>query len=216
VLEKQVDVGQFVSRGSLAARIYSVDYAEVRLPVALDQLAYLDLPFDYWGEGRPQSLPGVELLARFGTETFRWQGTIVRTEGEVDARSRMLHAVARIEQPYGREANSKRPPLSAGLFVEAMIEGRRVSGVHVLPREALRGRDRVYVVLDGKLNIRPVQVLRAERQVAVISEGLEDGEWVCISPLEMAVEGMPVRVAENGAPALNQTALNHQIAQQLP
>ena len=44
VRSENVDVGQFVSRGNAIATVYSVDYAEVRLPVPDPELAYLDLP----------------------------------------------------------------------------------------------------------------------------------------------------------------------------
>jgi len=50
VLEKGVDVGQFVTRGAVAGTIYAVDFAEVRLPIPDDQLAFADLPLGYRGE----------------------------------------------------------------------------------------------------------------------------------------------------------------------
>ena len=47
VREKHVGVGQFVSSGAAVARVYAVDYAEVRLPIADDDAAFVDLPIDY-------------------------------------------------------------------------------------------------------------------------------------------------------------------------
>ena len=44
VLEKRVDVGQFVGPGTLLGRIYAVDYAEIRLPLAEWQLGFIELP----------------------------------------------------------------------------------------------------------------------------------------------------------------------------
>ena len=41
---KQTDLGQFVSPGTPLAEIFSVEYAEVRLPIPQSNLAYLDLP----------------------------------------------------------------------------------------------------------------------------------------------------------------------------
>jgi RND family efflux transporter MFP subunit len=47
VREKRVDVGQFVGRGAPVARVYAVDYAEVRLPLPDREAAYVDLPTRY-------------------------------------------------------------------------------------------------------------------------------------------------------------------------
>jgi multidrug efflux pump subunit AcrA (membrane-fusion protein) len=108
----------------------------------------------------------------------------------------MVHVVARVDDPYGRLAQSRSVPLAVGLFVEAEIQGRRAEGVVVLPSAALRGGDRVLVVDDAQsLRFRDVQVLRAGREQVVIAAGLAAGERVCVSPIEAAVDGMAVRTA---------------------
>lgn len=199
------DVGQFASRGSSLAKLYATDYAEVRLPLPDRDLFYLDIPFDLSGE---RSVPGddpaearvgpeVVLRAEFAGESRTWVGRIVRTEGEIDAKSRMVHLVARVEDPYGQNGAIGSAPLAVGLFVEAEIQGRNVEGVFVLPRTALRtdaGDDLVYVVDAGdRLRFRAVNVLRAEREEVVIDGGLEPGDRICISPMVAAIDGMVVR-----------------------
>jgi RND family efflux transporter MFP subunit len=196
---KHVDVGQFVNRGAPVARIYAVDYAEVRLPIPDDAVAFVELPIDYRNEGTDGHQPEVVLKAEFGGQEHRWSGRIVRTEGELDPRTRMIHAVARIEDPYGRSDQPERPPLAVGLFVEAEIQGRRVDGVYSLPRSALRGSDRVVVVDgEGRAHLRRVVLLRRLPDRVLIRSGLEPGEQVVISPLALTVEGMRVEVEADG------------------
>lgn len=196
VRDKQVDVGQFINRGTPVATIYAVDFAEVRLPIPDDQLAYVDLPLHYRGEnGEPAAQPRVVLRARIAGQEHQWEGKIVRTEGEIDPRSRMVHAVAQVADPYARHEGLQRPPLAVGLFVEAEILGREVHDVIVLPRSAIRGEERVLVVVDGTLRFRDVEVLRAEREHVIVGGGLRPGEMVAVSPIEAAVDGMAVRVA---------------------
>lgn len=195
VRDKHVDLGQFVARGAPVARVYAVDYAEVRLPIPDANTAYVDLPIAYRGDEAGTTLPEVILRARFGGQEYAWRGHIVRTEGELDPRTRMIHAVARVDDPYGRGDSPDRPPLAVGLFVEAEILGRRVDDVVVLPRSALRGDDRVAVVSDdGRLRLREVDVLKRNRDTVLISAGLTAGEQVCTSPLPISVEEMAVRV----------------------
>jgi len=211
VRQENVGVGQFVTRGAAIGRIYAVDYAEVRLPVPDADLGFLDLPMLYRGDSPEGDGPPVRLRARFAGGEYSWTGRIVRTEGEIDARSRMVNVVARVEDPYGRESDSAtgsavggaahaRPPLAVGLFVEAEITGRTVENAVVLPRAALRSGDRVLVVsAERRLHFRPVTVLRRERETAVIGDGLAAGDAVVVSPFAAVVDGMAVRI--EGEPA---------------
>ncbi len=197
VRQKNVDVGQYVTVGSAVARLYSVDYAEVRLPIPDDQLAFVRLPFDYRDGSRRPSGPRVRLSAEFAGRTHHWSGRIVRTEGEIDPQSRMIHAVAQVEDPYGRQGPAGRPPLAVGLFVQAEIFGKQARGVFVLPRAALRGPDRLIVVdSENRLRFREVEVLRSQGEQVIVGQGLQEGERVLLSPLDTAVEGMRVRTED--------------------
>jgi multidrug efflux pump subunit AcrA (membrane-fusion protein) len=113
----------------------------------------------------------------------------------------MVHLVARVEDPYGRNGTTGSAPLAVGLFVEAEIQGRSVQNVFVLPRTALRtdaGSDLVYVVDAGdRLHFKTVDVLRAKRDDVVIGGGLRPGDRVCVSPLAAAVDGMAVRIVDD-------------------
>lgn len=204
VRQENVDVGQFVSRGQRLARIYAVDFVEVRLPLPDRELAYLDLPRGFRGERPSESAPPnpvVVLEAEFAGRRHQWRGEIVRSEGEIDAKSRMVNVVAQVEDPYGGGAEDDRPPLAVGLFVEARIEGRVLDGAYLLPRTALRrepGEDLARVLVvdpEDRLRFREVEVVREERTRIVIGSGLASGERVCISPLRAVVDGMRVRVA---------------------
>jgi RND family efflux transporter MFP subunit len=200
VRTKDVDVGQFVSRGAPIAVLYAVDYAEVRLPLPDRELRWLDLPLG-WTDG-DEGGPPVTLRAEFAGRPREWRGRVVRSEGEIDARSRMVHVVARVEDPYGHDApHDDHVPLAVGLFVEAEITGRTLPGAFVVPRAALQSTestgDVVHVVDDeGRLHVRPVEVLRTEREEVVIGAGLAAGERVSISRLPAVVDGMAVRVPE--------------------
>jgi RND family efflux transporter MFP subunit len=194
VRQKNVDVGQFVTIGSPVGVIYAIDYAEIRLPLPDRELAYLDLPLVYRGQSARKKGPKVTLRAEFAGQVYEWQGHIVRTEGEIDPQSRMVHAVAQVTDPYGRGKDPDRPPLAAGLFVEAEIEGYEAENVVVLPRAALRDGDRVLVVdEENRLRFRDVDLLRVTRKEIIVRSGLTAGERVCLSPLEAVTDGMRVR-----------------------
>ena len=53
----------------------------------------------------------------------------------------------------------------------------------------------VYVIDDeDKLNFRTVTVVRTETDRVLISEGLEEGERVCVTNLAAAIDKMKVRI----------------------
>jgi RND family efflux transporter MFP subunit len=192
VREEHVDVGQFVTRGAAVARIYAVDWAEVRLPIRDDELAWIELP----DGGLPEGVEGPEVIlrARYAGADREWKGHVVRTEGEIDARSRMVHVVARVEDPYGRGKRAGQSPFPVGLFVEAEILGKTAEDVVVLPRSALRTGDRVLIVdADDRLRFRDVEVMRRGRADALLRSGVAPGERICVSALETPVDGMHVR-----------------------
>ncbi|MCB9385292.1 MAG: efflux RND transporter periplasmic adaptor subunit [Bryobacterales bacterium] len=199
VREKSVDVGQYVQRGQAVARLYSVDVAEVRLPIADEQLAYINLPLAYRNVAGSQNAQGptVMLESEFAGETHQWRGRIVRTEGEIDPRTRMIHAIAQVDDPYARNGSSRRPPLAVGMFVKAEIYGKGVKAI-AIPRTAIRGENTVLVVNDqDRIEFRQLDIFRQERDRVLARGGVADGERVCVSTLEAAVDGMPVRVLDD-------------------
>ncbi|RKX34456.1 MAG: efflux transporter periplasmic adaptor subunit [Verrucomicrobia bacterium] len=193
VREKRADIGQYVNIGTPLGTIFAIDLAEVRLPLSLDQLTYLELPGSFQGRADPDPGTPVTLTARIAGREHAWKGTIVRTEGAIDTASRMIYCVAQVDDPYSIHHDASELPLTMGLFVEARIEGRTVEDVVVLPRQALRGADRVLVVgEDNSLRSRTVTVIKADEDQVILSSGLETGERICLTSLEFVVEGMTV------------------------
>jgi len=81
--------------------------------------------------------------------------------------------------------------------VEADITGRRVEDAFVIPREALRAGDRVYVVEDGRLDIRTVTVIHSTDNEAVIAAGVAPGDHVIVSSVRNPIEGMALEAMRN-------------------
>lgn len=185
VRSREVAVGMFAGRGTAAARIYASDALEVRLPIPSADLAFLDL-----AAPGTEASPRVRFTGHFAGQVQHWEGSLVRTEAALDARTRMLVAVARIDL----DPSGDGPPLPVGLFVEAEIEGRAYPHAFVLPRAALRGENHVLVIdASSTVRLREVEVLRAEGATVLIGAGLEEGDQVASRALAMLVEGMEVR-----------------------
>ena len=189
VRTEQVDLGQFLNRGSRLARLYAIDAAEVRLPIKDDELAFLNISLrdgSAW-----EKRPSVSLSAEFAGAVHRWTGEIVRTEGELDPKTRMIQLVASVADPY----RAGTTPLPVGLFVDAVITGGVQPNIVRLPRGAMVSPSEVYIVDSSeRLVRRTVNVLRSQGDFVYINDGLLRGDRVCLSRLATAMPGMKVRV----------------------
>jgi RND family efflux transporter MFP subunit len=189
-VSRSIDKGRFLSVGTPIAILHAAEDAEIRLPVPDGELAFLDLPI---GREIPRDeAPRVTLRSRFAGREHAWEGRIVRTEAQIDPRTRMVNVVARVDRSDAGE-DEQRPPLTAGLFVEAHIEGRAVDGLVRIPRAALADESSVWVVdRDRRLRRRPIEVLRVERSSVLVSDGLAESDLVSLLEPRLAREGLTV------------------------
>lgn len=196
IANKQVDIGQYISPGSVIAKVYSTDVAEVRLPLTDRQVALLDLPLSYDDGTTVIETPQVILSASFADRVWEWQGKITRTDSSIDVDSRVVYAVAEVQRPFSRVPDSGRPPLSIGLFVQAEISGRDVANVVALPRRALRSDGTLLIVDENeRLSFQHARVLKTGQKQVWISD-LAPGSRVVVSHLPVAVAGMEVSARE--------------------
>jgi len=196
VLSKDADLGQFVNPGTVLGVTFATDIAEVRLPLTDQDLAFVELPvaaaISSTGSG---SGPAVSLAAIQKGKLTNWDARIVRSEGVVDERSRVTYAVAQIDDPYQLEADGT--PLPIGTFVSASIDGSASVDVIRIPRIALRGADQVLVVdSENKIQIRTVDILRADNLYAYVRGGVVAGERITTTAIEAPTTGMSVRTAD--------------------
>jgi len=188
VRQRLTGPGQFVAPGAQLGTIFSTDVAEIRLPLTDNDLAKLGLPVAF-NETEDNPGPPVDLSAVIGGELHNWRGRIVRTDGAIDPATRQISAIAVVEDPYGEGADGD-TPLAIGLFVDALIEGKPYESAIVLPRSALYGIDRVYVIAeDDTLEERMVRVVSSGRDTITLASGVAPGERVVTSPLRGAGEG---------------------------
>ena len=199
ILETFVDLGQYITPGTPVARIYSTDAVEVRLPLTDRQVSLLELPLNYQAADAPSLRVPVRLSGRFGGEIWHWQGFITRTDARIDVNSRVVYAVAEVEDPFNRTpAKEPRPPLIIGQFVEASIAGKTVDNVVLLPQRALRPQNQVWLVdQQSRLRIITVEVLQSNHEMVAVRGDFGARASVVVSALAIALPGMQLSVRES-------------------
>ncbi|MGI2853734.1 efflux RND transporter periplasmic adaptor subunit [Shewanella algae] len=190
VRARNVDLGQYVSIGTNLGELYDTAVAEVRLPLANKDLAYLE------SVDNPDTQ--VTLSAALAGKTVTWNGKVVRSEGVIDPDNRMVYLVAEVQDPYLRKQKlSDQLPLKYGSFVNAVIKGRTVDGLVKLPRYMVRNQHVAVIDKDNKIEMRQVNVVRTDLEYVYIKDSLKDGERVSKTNLNNMTNGQLVRVAND-------------------
>ncbi len=195
VMSTNVDRGQYIAPGTVLGRVFGTEKVEVRLPLDNAQLASLGLPIGY--VAGPGGGPPVRFSTEVAGRVQHWRGHLVRVDAAVDPDTRMLYATAELEDPYGANVSAEGMPMAVGLFVDALIQGRRVENAITLPRPALRAGQIVYLInAEGLLEVRRVQVAHSTADSAVISAGIRAGEQVVTSAIRNPIAGMPLQAID--------------------
>lgn len=198
VTSRAVNQGEFITTGTRLGEVYSVDIMDVRLPMTNEDLARAGLTLGFMAAPDNPGL-SVKLSANVAGTYATWQGRIVRTDSGFDPKTRVLFAYVEVRDPFDAGA-SDGTPLAPGLFVTANIEGESLGDMIVIPRAALRGKDKVYVAReDDTLSILTVSVASSDRERAIITSGLTPGVHVVTSPIRGVADGMTINRVERSS-----------------
>ena len=194
---KNVDLGQFVNVSNQIAEMMGTETAEVRVPLSDRDLAFLNLP----SNAQETDFPRVRLSSFVAGEKYEWQGRLVRSEGVLDSNSRVIYGVVEVQDPYNREGQTHEEILRFGRFVQLEIEGKYVENVYRIPRYALNTDGNVWLVgEERRLQRQHVEVLRAEENQVIVSDGLNAGDKVVLTQLANALPSMKVRLPGDPLP----------------
>ncbi len=193
VLQKNADIGQFVTPGANLGNIANSDVAEVRLPLTDEELAMLDVP---------RLLNSQEAMVRFAVEwpvpetvpAGLWRGVARRVEAQREQSTLLNYLAVDIQDPFSLLEENPAAPLKLNTFLQARIPGKTLHRVFRIERSLLvRGDELNIYKPDNTLEIRPVHVLYRDKQYAYIDRGLKPGERIILTPIVSPYNGMRLR-----------------------
>ena len=191
VRQRVVGLGQTIGGSTPLGTIFAIDVAEVRLPIAGDDMAFLNLPED------PHDPPlEVELRDALNPgNDASWKAQIVRTEGALDQNSLELFAIARISDPFGRQTGKL--PLRIGQPVIGAVPGRVLTDVYAIPRAAVRQLEKIYLVDKAELTLSQVIIspIFADQDFLIVRHpALKPDKLLAMTYLIYAPEGAKVEI----------------------
>lgn len=179
---------QVVPRGQRLGEIYGDDTLEIDVPIAATDAAILgDALADQ--ESVPARIHvGVD-------EHDLVVGHLDRLGAEYRAQAQTILAIVHVD-----EGSTLLPErfVDVTLRPDASVLG---DDLHVIPGAALRPGGDVWVVDDGRLLVRSVDVVHREGSRVVVRGPVDDGDRLVTSELDAVTDGMRVRVSEGAAPA---------------
>lgn len=187
---REIGLGSFVGVGSEIGMLLGTDIAEVRLPVADNQLQFLV------AQGEQAK---VKLIGTYSGQEIQWQAKIARSEGVIDSNSRMSYLVAEIQDPYLLQKNTRENelPLRFGSYVQAKILGIEVDNATVVPRYLVVNNSVAILNNESKLHYAKIHILREQGGNVIVSDGLIDGDKLIVSALDYPVAGMKLTLASD-------------------
>ena len=193
IREEQVDFGQYLNTGSSIAVFAGTDYAEIKVPLPMTDLRWLQIPRSNDDPGSSVTIKAPQLTSAV------WHGKITRSLGEIDPASRMATVVVTVKNPYQINLEDPGPILSQGLFVELELEGSHLENIMIIPRSALHTGNVIWLAdSNDRLITRQVEILRREKDRIIIGNVVAADERLILTSLSGAANGALLRPVTAG------------------
>ncbi|MDA3873163.1 MAG: efflux RND transporter periplasmic adaptor subunit [Kiritimatiellae bacterium] len=188
VLDRYVNRGSQVSPQTDLVHLVDVETFWVEASVPQSHLARMEFPAGPDAEGVETVLRNETAWPPGTTRT----GQLRQPVGSLEERTRMARILIAVSEPLHPE----KPALLLGSYVTVEIPVRELHDVVRLNRDYVRQNDTVWVMREGKLDIREVEVEFRDKTHAFIRDGLTAEEQVVISQLASVVDDARLRTAE--------------------
>lgn len=191
VLSREVNLGSQVSAGDALARLVGVDHYWVETSVPLDRLGRLSFPRDGDEQG---SLVTLRHRTAWPEGQSR-SGRLYSLVGELEGETRMARVLVTVEDPLAiRDESAGLQALLVGSFVQCVLEGTQIEDVVRIGREHVRKDQTAWVMKEGRLEIRQLDIVFQDAEHAYVRNGLEDGDQVVTTSLSTVREGAALRL----------------------
>ncbi|MFA5329385.1 MAG: efflux RND transporter periplasmic adaptor subunit [Prolixibacteraceae bacterium] len=166
------EVGAYVNAGSQIAKMIRTDELEIEVPVENTQSVWIKI-----GDK-------VNVFSR--DKTSFSSGRVVRKSNFVDPGSQSRSIFVKVENPGKSD-------LLAGEYKLVEFPGQNISGAMEIPRSAVFNTNEVFVVIEGKLKKRVLNILKWNEKTLIFN-GIDEGLKVVVEPLINVQENSPVGI----------------------
>jgi RND family efflux transporter MFP subunit len=183
VVAENAEVGQVVSSASQLVTLVGADAVRVTVSVPVEKLSALEIP------GFNSELGSVArvIQPREGTPDVVHEGRVTGVSGQLDPQTRTATLIVQVDNTRdGVE------PILPGSFVNLEVVGRPLPNTIPIPRQAVTGSNLVWIVEEGHMARREVEIGWRTADEVYVTDGLKPQEKVVVTPPSLPIDGMPV------------------------
>ena len=194
ILSQNVTNGSLVAQGDILGRIVGTKEYWVVATVPVSKLQWLSFPDNDSEKGASVR---IENASAWPDDAYR-EGYLDRQIGALDGQTRLARVLIKVTDPLATTSEFEgKPKLMIGTFVEVSIQADAIPNIVRLHRDYVRSNETVWVMKEGKLEIRNVEIVLTDDTYAYIRKGLEDNEKVVITDLSTVSNGIGLRTASD-------------------
>jgi len=176
--EVYMEQGAYTNTGGRVARAIQTDNLEMEVPVVRSDAVWIRI-------GDP-----VKVVSE--ARSLNWDGTVIRKGQFVDENTQSQGIFIRIKPVTGQN-------LLAGEYLTAIFPVRPIEGVMEIPRNAVYNTNEIFVVQDGRLAKKIIDVVKINERT-LIFKGIPEEDTVVVQQLINVSEGTLVQT-DKDAPA---------------
>ena len=191
ILSQNVTKGSQVAQGDNLGRLVGTEYYWVTATVPVSKLQWLRFPEN---DNEKGATVHIKNSTDWPQEQYR-EGYLDKQIGALDGQTRLARVLIKVADPLAKSTDlAGKPKLMIGTFVEVNIQANAIDNVVRLKRDYIRSNKTVWVMKEGKLEIREVDIVLTDNEYAYIRNGLNEGEKVVITDLSTVSNGIGLRI----------------------
>lgn len=185
VLDENVDIGQRIDPGFSAATLIGADELWIQVALPVDQINHIQLPTEN-SDGAKASI----FHEASGRKEFLRNGKVIGLRGDLEREGRMARLIVSFQNDTQNPTTSKPFPILIGSYVRVDIMAGELEDCLAIQQSSLRSDNKIWVAdANNELQIRDVEVFWQMDDMVYVSNELQAGENLIISPLKSAVPG---------------------------
>ncbi|MCD4747659.1 MAG: HlyD family secretion protein [Bacteroidales bacterium] len=167
-----LEVGSIANPGIRIAKIIRTDKLELEIPIKVDEINLIRI--------------GDKVKITTENSNNVLEGTIVRIADFVNPQTQSISVFINVNQQDDME-------LYEGLYLLAEFDGKHIKNVMEMPRNAVFNFNEVFIVENGKLVKRNINIHKINEKTLIFS-GLDEGVKLVVVPLVNVQEGDEVKI----------------------
>jgi RND family efflux transporter MFP subunit len=188
VTSESIEIGKIIRAGESAGELIRDKEYEVSFAIPAKDAVKINF------SNEPENASKALVTLNEGNVSWEWKGYASRIMPDSDSKTGMLKAIVTVNNP-NETFEGERPILPIGATVNVKAFSGKTENRIKLPLKSLRADGVVWVVNEGRVEIRRVSIADIRDDVAFLASGVSEGEKIIVSNLKGVVDGMEVMVA---------------------